>query len=584
MLRCLIFSLLLFCGFHSYSQDEQPKTWLWQISGGELQGKSYLFGSMPLQDSTYYRFDSKLWKNVSKSDVFLSFKDEISDQQEQVYVNAPKQYSLTPKNYIKQQLEVEFKPVVELDESNSLATLVTGGLSKKATPEELMELKEAYLSADIQSFMSLRSQLDVPESVLSSLEKKHNYILINELVRQMQLQPVFIALDPVYLTGTEGLVALFKARGYQVKPLSEKFYEKNALSIAALNQQRQLFTQQNSQQQPIQNTSVPAVNTTETIKAPSTPTTRVNLDLPIGILNLDQWTAYEIDDPKVKYMAPLRLKQSDDNRPGRYVARSGDLEYQIDVVDKWENTNAQIEQIIIQNGGQVVLSERFENERLSGQHIELMYTDNEISRHLLVAGLQKNLIVSVKGKTPSIHTILADQFLNEITVEQLPDNNPIINIPFVNKPTTPDEPATVVQWAYQNLPGAQFIFPSDFIEEEAKLEGGETVKAFISSRKVDNNTFVLVSSKKESFDNFQLFNTSINQAATEVRGVILERNVMPEGRNNFAEYQIKDAVGRYYRIQYHYLNGRFYQAIVKGDKKSVTNGNANQFLSSLYFQ
>lgn len=576
MIRYIILSLFLFIGSYSFSQSEQANTWLWQVSGGELQGKSYIFGSMPLQDSTYYRFDPKLWKNINKSDVYISFNQEISGSQQQVYTNSPKQFGISPKDYLKQQVEQKFQPTVDLEQTNSLANLVTSPLNKTASTSQLQELKETYLSADMQRFLDLRTQLDVPEEIFSSLGTKHNYLLISELINQMQLQPVFVAVDPVYLIGSEGLISLFRARGYQVKPLSEKYYEKNAEKIAFLKQQQALFAQQNNPQ-PNNNTAPnPGIGNGEVISAPTVATTSIKLDLPIGILNLDQWSAYNIDET-IDYVAPVRLKQTDENRPDRYQAKYGDLEYQIDVIDEWDNTNTQIEKIIIRNGGQMVLNESFLNKTLSGKHIELMYTDNQISRHLLIKGAQKNLILSIKGPTPAIHTLLADHFFNQIALEQLP-----VSIAIADTVVTPEVVAPVVQWGLENIKGIQFLFPSEFIQEEAKLEGGETVDAYISSRKVDNNTYIIVTSEKEAFDNFQLFNSSINQAAQEVRGVVVERDVLPAGRPNFAEYIIKDAIDRYYRVQYYHVNGRFYQAIVKGDRKSVSNANANQFFNSIF--
>ncbi len=577
MLRSFLLMVFLLLGSFSYSQENQSSTWLWQISGGELQGKSYVFGTMPLQDSTYFQFDPKLWKNLSKADVFISFDQEMNASQKKVYSSVAKEYGVTPKDYIKQLVEFEFKPIVSLNSTNSLSTLVDKEVSPNASLDDLRELEETYLSADHSNFVALRTQLDIPEAIYTSLGKKHNYLILNELVGQMQLQPVFVAIDPIYLTGAEGLINLFRARGYQVKSLSKKFYANNAEAIAFAKEQQRLWEQQNTQNTQPVSTNPGSENPTQPITAPTSVTRSVNLDLPIGILNLDQWSSYDIQDPKISYDAPIRLKQNDDNRPSRYQAIYGDLEYQIDIVDPWQNTNAQVDQIIIQNGGQVVVNEPFKTDLMSGKHIELMYTDNQISRHVLIAGLQKNLVLTVKGKTPIIHTVLADHFFNHVSIEQLPENStlPINTI-------DPGQPTAIVQWSYQSLRDVQFLFPSDFIKEEAKLEGGETISAYISSRKVDNNTFALITSDSEAFDAFQLFNTSINLAASEIRGVIVESNVLPVGRPNFAEYKIKDAVDRYYRIQYYYSNGIFYQAIVKGDKKSVDNVNANQFLSSLF--
>ena len=577
------FLMLLTCVVHG--QDELERSWLWQISGGELQGKSYLFGTMPLQDSTYFQFDKKVWKNLSKTDLFITFNSTQNHTSAQsVFSSSEKHYGEIPSAYLKNIAAEEQKPIIALKDDYSISSVQGNNRSSsKASRADLLLLKEHYLTANLSEFKALRERLDLSPDVTAKLANEKNYLIVGDLIEKMRLQPSFLAIDAIYLTGSEGIVQLFKDRGYKVSPINEKEYASFAEKIQQQKMMRAAWAQQNNPPNSTPGTATGTPNngnaTNTQIAAPSSPTQTVKLDLPVGILNLTEWGDYEIEAHDVSYRAPLRLKTIETNSIAAFQASYGDLVYHIDIVEKWAKTDQQIEKIIISNGGQIVAEKRFSNKFVIGKEVELMYAENQVSRHVLFEGIRNNFVLSVKGKTPEIYTLLADYFLQSFSVSQVPEQI-LVNIP--DQPGTPNvqSPATT-QWTSIQIERARMVFPLKFSEESAETEGGETVKAFISSKTIDQNTYMIVSSKKETVDNFKLFNSAINTAVEEVRGVIVERNVMPVERPNFAEYLLRDAIDNYYRIQYIYHGNQFYQIVIKGDKKSVYNDNASRILQSL---
>lgn len=64
---------LLFCLWTNnvlYSQSSEKQTWLWEISGESLEGKSYLLGAMHLNDSRLFNFDDSLFLALQNCEAF----------------------------------------------------------------------------------------------------------------------------------------------------------------------------------------------------------------------------------------------------------------------------------------------------------------------------------------------------------------------------------------------------------------------------------------------------------------------------------------------------------------------------------
>ncbi len=587
MKQYLVLIFLMACSLQHSVAQEQSSTWLWQISKGDLVGKSYLFGTMPLQDSIVFNFPEKVWKYLDRSDVVVRLKEEDINLRQKFldayYGDFQKHFATTPEQYIVSIAEREMKPIVDLNPDFSISNHYNSSTAPNNSNRALSHnVVEEYLSAYVDEFLVTRQSLDVPESTYQTISSKTNYLLLNELIRYMQLQPVFVPIDAIYLGGNTGLVQLFRERGYSVKALEEKDYKEVAEQIEYQKMMRAQWESQQAQNQPVPQTDTNQAvdNQPQVIHVADTqPTGSVKLNLPPEIINLTEWGAYSLKDSIITYRAPMRLKVDDRNN-NLYIAQYGDMEYSLEFVPKWKNKKNAIEQIVIRNGGQLVNEQNFQNSSLFGEEIELMYAENQISKHVLIEGVVDNTIATVKGPTPAIYSLVADDFFQSLVMKNVLPPNQSLPSDLVAPTPLPE----VVSWNILQKQRLSITFPSNAESNAATLSNGSQITTYTSNKSVDENTYLLAISKRQTFDNFKLFNDAINTIASELRGVIDKRNVMPGGNQSIAEYEIKDAVGNYYRVKLIFDGAYFYQLYAKGDDKSINNETANTIFNSTIIQ
>ena len=71
MLKNYILALLLFC----LTAPAQEKTLFWEISGNGLTKKSYLYGTMHVNDKVSYHLSDAFFKNLLNADMVANESD-----------------------------------------------------------------------------------------------------------------------------------------------------------------------------------------------------------------------------------------------------------------------------------------------------------------------------------------------------------------------------------------------------------------------------------------------------------------------------------------------------------------------------
>jgi len=567
----------------TFSQTEKEQTLLWKITGKDIVGNSYILGTLPVQDSTYFKFPPKLWNYLAQTDVFLYMPEaDLSGNagklRDASFGNFSRDYAITPNEYLKSIAESQAKPSIKLDSKLGFTAVAAGkkvddhisSLDKQKGPL-LDELSYNFFSGKFEELIAQRKGLDVPAEVYSELISRNNYLLINDLIGRMRLQPVFFPVDVVRLGGNEGLIPLLRARGYKLKPVDRNFYIERERVLMAMK------AAQGSQMSPAVTTNGNASTGSPNVSQETyTQPTNVKLNLPLDIMNLPEWSTYSIEDSTIQVVLPGKPRLVNETEQLKQYSYSyNGLTYSIDIAaPPASNPNQMIDQMIIRTGGQLVNQQNAPLKNLSGKYVELMYLENSVSRHYVLPALGNTYTISVSGKTPQIFSIAANKFFQSIEFDQSL-SSPV----FVESP--PNVPEAAQSWytlQEKNIT-SQFPVKPEKIQEE--LENGSTLTAYSIPNFINGNKYLLAVSKKDAFDNFQLFNSSITAATNQLKAVILKQEVMPEGRDYYAEYVLKDPIDAHYRIAYFYDGTYFYQAIVKGDKKSIRSTDANRMINSM---
>ena len=68
----LCIAVALFTLAAAAQKNTYPNTLLWRISGGQLKGSSYLFGTMHLQDRRIFQFSDSLYHYLEQSEAFAT--------------------------------------------------------------------------------------------------------------------------------------------------------------------------------------------------------------------------------------------------------------------------------------------------------------------------------------------------------------------------------------------------------------------------------------------------------------------------------------------------------------------------------
>jgi len=526
----------------SFCQSEKEETMLWRVSGKGLSGNSYLFGVINSKDSSFYKFPDKMWRYFAATDVFVTTNDKANHS---LFNNSigkyERHFEQSPTTYIKQQAVAAAKPVITLKDEVTLSgafkdvdvhnTINTANLSRK-----LEDLKMAYGSGKLQEVTNIRKQLDVPQQVLSQLHHKQ-----------------------------------LRARGLAVKPMDVKFYDKREQTLIA---QRNYIAAVSGQPSASTGSTQPQGATGPSTSAPVR--RKFNKEMP-GLLDKEWQRVYTSDSLYSASFPGSASKLENEDGSVQFSLNEGGLTFSFSVkptnllVSNVADVNTRL---VLQTGGQVSQSNKANYSGLSGTQTELIHADNKISRFFVASLGDKLVEISVSGKPPHIFASAVQAFFNSVQIKPaalpatvLTANSTVLEI--------------VESWPSFRTNNLYGMLPITPATKNETTEGGVDVETHQIFNLNDGNKYLVAVNPKSTFDNFMLFNTSINAAAEEAKAVIVNRNVMENGRTNYAKYQLKDALDNYYHIEYWYDGTHFYQFVVKGDKKSISNATVNKISNSL---
>lgn len=568
---------LLFLILFSFSTIyAQKSTLVWSLSGSDLENKSYLVATVAIKDSTFLKYPTGVWKSLDRSKAFVnSFSAEYVGLP---FANFSQDLANIPSVVMSQYAIDNNKDIVDYKS-------LEGGLVLRSTSKHKIDefaFRDAFLSADLKRLETLFLEKEaLTPAILKSIQSDLNYTLVSDLVNIARERRSFFPIDLIHFFGENNVINLLVDRGYTVTPVFSKFYSANAKMIAEQQAALLEYQKQMQQSQPQVQTSNQETQITNTITTPPSDAItiedkavkQVDLNLPIGILNLSQWSEYDFKDSLFTYTAPSRLKRKEGEPV--YSTKSNNLLYQFEFLEKGESLNASIERLMIRKGGQLTQNQPKELFGYPAANVEFIYNENKISRHLLVQHLDQLIVCSVTGNHPEIFSQQASQFLNSVKLK-----------PYVQPVSTDIQAAVenevVNTWVFKRFNQFSCSLPIEPTDVSTQMENGSNLSAYVVPRgKVDDNTYLFVSFKKQATDNFRLFNEAINQAVQETNSIVVSRNVLPEGKNYYASYILKDALDNHYSIQYWYDGSTFYQFIVKGNKRSISNQTTLQVLNSI---
>jgi uncharacterized protein YbaP (TraB family) len=82
------------------------------------------------------------------------------------------------------------------------------------------DLMDAYLNGQLERLLYLASQWETDPQFKHEIITVRNRIMAGRLSEMLEAGPAFVAVGALHLPGTEGLIALLRARGYTVEPAS----------------------------------------------------------------------------------------------------------------------------------------------------------------------------------------------------------------------------------------------------------------------------------------------------------------------------------------------------------------------------
>lgn len=570
------FLLLVFFSFSTLYA--QKSTLVWSMSGSDLESKSYIVATVAIKDSTFLNYPPSLWKSIDKSKTFVN---SFSAEYEGIpFANFNQDLVDIPSVFMAKKASEQNIPSIDYPS-------LEGGLVLKSTSKSKLDefaFREAFLSADFAALQEsfLKNEALTP-SILQSIQSDLNYTLVSDLVSIARDQRAFFPVDLIHFFGEKNIIRLLRDRGYTITPLYTKFYSAHAKKIEEQKTALAVYQEQIQARQIPQNQTELPKNVSDELNSTDKQTDSilieeqakksVDLNLPIGILNLSQWSNYSLKDSLFTYSAPARLKQTESQ--GEYLAKLNNLVYQVEMLEKSESLDNSIERLMIRKGGQLTRKEPMKLFGFPAANVEFIYNENKISRHLVIQHFDQLIICTVIGHHPEIFSQQASQFLESIELK-----------PYVESVSNEIEAAVpsneINTWVFKSFNQFSCTLPIEPTDVSTKLENESNLSAYVVPRgKVDDNTYLFVSFKKQGQDIFRLFNEAINTASKESSSIIIDRDVLPEGKNYYAQYLLKDALEQYYSIRYWYDGETFYQFIVKGNKRSITNQNAVQVLNSI---
>lgn len=281
MLKNYILALLLFC----LSAPAQEKTLFWEISGNGLTKKSYLYGTMHVNDKVSYHLSDAFFKNLLNADMVANESDpetwnDLSELTENTNFEATPSFyqefykKAVTKNQVKEVFNMKNtffnnllsaiggessdfqentvldmfiyqtgrkynKKNVGLEDAKGSLIPILKIKEEDAKPKDenlqtlvkLMKnrpfyevLKQYYREKDIVMLDSIYKLMMSKKAhdVLITIRNENMTKSIDSLAKKGSL---FSAVGAAHLAGSEGIIALLQKRGYTVKPIVDTFSE-----------------------------------------------------------------------------------------------------------------------------------------------------------------------------------------------------------------------------------------------------------------------------------------------------------------------------------------------------------------------
>ena len=224
------------------SQSVKPNySLLWEVSGGELKGKSYVFGSVHINDVEAFDFpDSLLWA-MKNCDAFAAevemdsfglimidvLLDEFLIQSDTTDDNSSSEdFSINPDGkqtfmdiYLHRIAKVLGKETYGLesmiDHADLMSLISEDDSSWDLSQEEFNTLVELYSRGDIVE-MANRYTADIPDDLDMV---RRNRIQANSIVKLGKIHPTFSVVGAAHLFGEENVLDLLSSKGYSVRKI-----------------------------------------------------------------------------------------------------------------------------------------------------------------------------------------------------------------------------------------------------------------------------------------------------------------------------------------------------------------------------
>jgi uncharacterized protein YbaP (TraB family) len=275
------------CRVSETAQQEGSSSLLWKISGDNLPGVSYVYGTIHIQDKRIFSYGENVrnaFKNANQVAVevlldeinpasamqLMLMKDStldmlMSDTEYQrlaenyqkvtgadistaatmkpfflsanlIQAIAPGDMPVPLDLYFIQKAREQNKTVIGLETLEEQIAIIDG-ISYSTQAEMLLEsledvdelkqqfnkLVDAYLSMDKDAIVKLTDDPTIPAGFMDELLNKRNKIMVERMEKAIQHAETFTAVGAAHLYGKDGIVSMLKDRGYTVEAVPVTF-------------------------------------------------------------------------------------------------------------------------------------------------------------------------------------------------------------------------------------------------------------------------------------------------------------------------------------------------------------------------
>jgi uncharacterized protein YbaP (TraB family) len=275
------------CRVNETIKNEGTSSILWKITGPNVVGTSYLYGTIHIMDGRVFAYGEEVTKAFEASqqlaveiemdkmdpastmklmfmkdstlDMLLDEKEyaqlkeayekltgaslETANGMKPFFISANMIQALIPKDRT-MPLDMDFiqkarkadKTVVGLETLEEQMAIIDG-LSYSAQAKMLVEsidevdemekqfkqLVDAYLSMNSDKVLELTEDPSIPEGFMEKLLNERNKIMVTRMIPLIKDKSTFVAVGAAHLFGDEGIVKMLQNKGYTVEPIHFEF-------------------------------------------------------------------------------------------------------------------------------------------------------------------------------------------------------------------------------------------------------------------------------------------------------------------------------------------------------------------------